>query len=127
MTVKANINGINELDFPSGVSSVSTSNGVTTINLSSASWSIININVSSSPYAALGYQQIMVDTSGGDVTVNLPSVTGQKPVGVFKTTSDANTVTVVPASGMINGESNIVIDSEGNSIETWPDGTNWWL
>lgn len=33
-TVKVNLEGINELDFPSGVSSATTSNGVTTINLS---------------------------------------------------------------------------------------------
>lgn len=32
-TVKVNINGINELDFPTGVVSAATSDGVTTITL----------------------------------------------------------------------------------------------
>ncbi len=32
-TVKVNISGINELDFPTGVSSATTTNGITTINL----------------------------------------------------------------------------------------------
>jgi hypothetical protein len=91
------------------------------------SWTITNITFSNSPYSATGYQQIMVNTSGGNVTVNLPSVAGGKPVGVFKTTSDANTVTVVPASGLINGAANVVISGYGNSIEAWPDSVNWWL
>ena len=69
----------------------------------------------------------MVDTSGGAVSVTLPSVSGAQPVGVIKTTSDANTVTVTPASGTINAKANLVIQHQGDSLETYPDGTNWWL
>jgi len=90
-------------------------------------WVKKNISFSDSPYTAVGWQQLMVDTSGGNVAITLPAVTGGFPVGVTKTTSDANTVTVTPASGNLGGLSNTVLDSQGLSAEMWPDGTNWWF
>lgn len=44
-TVKVNLSGIDELDFPSGVSSATTSDGVTTINLSGGGTGIIGIGI----------------------------------------------------------------------------------
>jgi len=91
------------------------------------SWTVVNKSYSDSPYTATGYQQVMVDASGGAVVVNLPSVTGGQPVKVTKIDSSANLVTLTPASGNIENNATLSLAYQGDAAETFPDGTNWWL
>jgi len=94
------------------------------ITAAGSAWTIVS---KSANYTAHGYEQVMVSTTGGSVTITLPSVAGGKPVQVTKITSDANLVTVTPASGNIDSLSSLSISQQGESIDTMPDGTNWWL
>jgi hypothetical protein len=70
---------------------------------------------------------VMVNASGGPVIVNLPSVAGGQPVQVTKVDSSANLVTLTPASGTINTYPTFSLTTQGDTADTAPDGTNWWL
>lgn len=78
-------------------------------------------------YTAAGYEHVFVDSTLGNIVITLPAVTGGKPVQVTKISVDTNTVTVTPASGLIDGLTNFSIRQRGESIDTAPDGTNWWI
>ncbi len=75
---------------------------------------ITNIAFAASPYTVLATDSIItVDTSGGNVVINLPSITTIGAVGrlltFVKVTGDTNTVTLTPSSG------DSVIDGTANS------------
>ena len=73
---------------------------------------------------------ILVDTSGGAVTVTLPAVTGtnQKTYVIKKSTNSANNITVAtPGSETIDGSATSTVS--GTSYESKKyisDGANWW-
>jgi len=58
---------------------------------------ITDVNFAASPYSAASLNRwLAVDTSGGNVTINLPAVASNSGVEfmIVKTTSDSNTVTI---------------------------------
>ena len=65
---------------------------------------------------------LQVDAASANITVTLPSPTGNRRRRVIKTDSSANTVTVV---GTINGVSNYTLASQYDRVEVEPTGTAW--
>lgn len=66
MLTKINLNGIDELDFPTGVDSASTSGGVTTINLSASST----------------HSEMLTDGNGNLIFASTPTMGGDLIVAV---------------------------------------------
>lgn len=83
----------------------------------------------SSNYTASIYEFVLVDASGGNVTITLPSPGDDVIVGVKKTDSSSNTVTIAtPGSETIDGSSSIstsdqyatrIITSDGSNFQQW--------
>jgi hypothetical protein len=70
---------------------------------------------------------ILGDATGGNINVTLtPALIGQIYV-VKKKDATANTVTLTPASGNIDGVANKVINAQYTTIRAQWDGTNWWI
>lgn len=90
-------------------------------------WKIVVKGFVDSPYTAGGYESVMVDTSGGDFVLNLPAASNDNPVQMTKITPDSHIATAVPASGTIDGVSSFSIEEQGESLDMFPDGANWWL
>lgn len=89
-----------------GVFEFSYDGGTTWSSLSGAPGTPLIVTHAMSPYTVTAAQSILeVDSSGGNVVINLPAISG-KPflVEVTKATGDANTVSVTPnGSDTING------------------------
>ena len=78
----------------------------------------IAVTVADSPITALAGKYYIVDTSGGAVTINMPSiaVVGQPTnIGVRKATTDLNAITVNPnGADTIDGASSYTVQAVGN-------------
>lgn len=68
---------------------------------------------------------IAVDTSGGNVVINLPSIAGLTlpfTIGIKKTTGDANTVTINRnGTDTINGAASLVVSDQNGGVTLIPD------
>lgn len=82
--------------------------------------------ISSSGRTALPGQATPVDTSAGSLTVLIPSpaATKRKTLVLIKTSS-ANTLTVQPVSGAINGAASLAITAIGARV-LYSDGEGYW-
>ena len=86
--------------------------------------------VSAAYTAKLSDSVILVDTSGGAITITLPIVLGtkQKTYTIKKSTNSANNITVAtPGSETIDGSATSTVS--GTSYESKKyisDGSNWW-
>lgn len=72
-------------------------------------------------------KHITVDTSGGAVSLTLPSLGASNDgwtIWVTKTTSDANAVTVV---GTVNGSANPTVGSQYEHVKVWWNGSAWYM
>lgn len=76
-----------------------------------------------------GDSGILVDTSGGNVTITLPTAVGlTQQFTIKKKSSDANTVTVATSGGQtIDGVSTFVIATQYQSIDVGGDGSNYFI
>ncbi len=89
------------------------------------------VTKTTSPYTANQETNILVDTSSGSVTINLPA-TADTQVGrtykITKTTSDTNSV-IITRNGVqtINGATTFSLILQYDSIEIVLDGTNWFI
>ncbi|HMY72461.1 MAG TPA: hypothetical protein PLQ88_11565 [Blastocatellia bacterium] len=76
---------------------------------------------------------ILVNTGGGNITITLttPAAGEYNNFTIKKTTTDANTITLSPASGQIDGAASEVfsgvVGSAGEAAQIVWDGTNWWI
>lgn len=74
---------------------------------------------------------LLASTAGGSytITINTPSAGQRVMFAVKKTTTDANAITLSPASGTINGAASYifsgVVGSSGETVWFIWDGTNW--
>ena len=82
-TIKINLQGINELDFPSGVTSATTSDGVTTINIATGGGTVTSVAL----------------TMPGEFSVAGSPITGSGTFAVTKANQSANTAFLGPVSG----------------------------
>lgn len=67
-----------------------------------------NVNHASSPVTAVAGDYIRCDTSGGTIAITVPSALRSK-VSVKKLTGDANSITLTPDAGTIDGAATQVI------------------
>lgn len=95
-----------------------------------ASFSVItyNIDSSDSPYTiaeAGGFVNVFADTSGGSITVNLPTMSSFTGVINIKKTAAGNTLTIEPAGAeTIDGAANLAVTTNNASTQIVSDGTN---
>lgn len=70
---------------------------------------------------------ILVDTAGGNVVVTLPDpATMQQAPYIVKTTSDANTVTILHSGTTINGSANYVLSDQWEGVQIAFDDYNFY-
>ena len=70
---------------------------------------------------------ILVDTAGGNVVVTLPDpATMQQAPYIVKTTSDANTVTILRSGTTINGSANYVLSDQWEGVQIAFDDYNFY-
>lgn len=82
------------------------------------------------PYSASVGEDVIVDASGGDVTVNLPAASGNsgQTILVKKTDSSVNTVTIDGnGTETIDGNLTLVISNQYDSYELVSDGSGWYV
>lgn len=95
-----------------------------------ASFAVItyNIDSSDSPYTIAesgGFINIFADTSGGNITVNLPTMATFTGVINIKKLGAGNTLTIEPAgSETIDGAANKAVTSDNENTQIVSDGTN---
>lgn len=96
-----------------------------------ANYMVKRITVADSPYTVdlLTDDIVEVDSSGGVVTVNMPTATGNqgRTVDVVKVSVDVNIVTITPAGGQtIQGQANLQIDQPDTAATLYGStATNW--
>lgn len=85
--------------------------------------------LTASGLVGLGDGFILVDTTGGAVTVTLPdpsTVIGRQFM-VKRTTAGANACTVVATTGNVEGAASFSVDIQYESNVFKSDGTNYWI
>lgn len=81
-----------------------------------------------SNYTASTNELVLVDASAGAVTVTQPSPEEGKPVGVEKTDTSSNTVTISPnGNENVNYGSSEDLAAQGESVDLVSDGTDWYV
>jgi len=68
---------------------------------------------------------IFADASSGNISITLTTIEGQELM-IKKTDSSSNTVTIIPSSGNIEGNSSLTLSSQYEYYRLYCDGTNWW-
>lgn len=86
--------------------------------------SSLNIVHKTANYTAANGDVVLVDASGGAVSITLPAATENNSVYVKKIDSSANTVTIV---GTIDTGTNLVISAQYAAYAVAADGTDWWV
>ena len=88
-------------------------------------WTVKSVSAN---YTAADGEIVLVDASGGAVTITLPSPSAGARVRVKKTDASTNTVTVSPsATETIDGASSHTISKQYETYEYVSDGTNWFI
>ncbi len=98
-TVKVNINGIHELDFPSGVSSATTVDGVTTINLSGGGGGGVSGSGTTGFVPVWTGATALGDSHVDDGVTTSGTVTSSEPVSVISLAIGSNIVIPTTATG----------------------------
>jgi len=88
---------------------------------------ITNVVSVTSNYTASVGDVVLVDASGGAVTITLPSPSSGAVVNVKKVDSSTNAVTIDGGGANIDGQPSIQITTQYESYTLVSDGTNWWI
>jgi hypothetical protein len=88
---------------------------------------ISHVNVTSNTTLSAATTFVTVDATSGNITITLAAASNLKPIYVKRTDSSANTVTIQPASGTIDGGSTYAIVAQYEAATFVPDGTNFWV
>lgn len=138
--VKVNISGINELDFPDGVSSATTSDGVTTINLTGGGSSIVSTagltadGGSSTPSTGVkGYIQIpfagtiigwsLIANVSGTLAMDIWKVSSSAPPTAPTIPTSANIISASAGPSLSSAQSSSVGSS---GVSTWTTAVSQW-
>lgn len=80
-------------------------------------------------YAAVLFDFVLADASGGAVTVTVPSAatSRDKMVAIKRVSVLGGVVVVASSGGLIEGLSSLVLDSFGDLAMLLSDGIDWWL
>lgn len=104
--------------------------GWSALGSGSATRTVVTKAVGDSPYTASVGEDVLVNASGGAVTVNLPTASGISGQSIYvkKQDSSGNTVTIDGnSSETIDGSLTLVISVQYNGFELVSDGTNWYI
>ena len=76
-----------------------------------------------------GNKTYFMDTSGGDVTLTLPSAGPSAGIEykVKRTTAGVNSLTITALSGNIDGTASIGVSVQYDCLQIVSDGSNWWI
>lgn len=88
--------------------------------------------VADSPYTTLATDEMVFwNCVGGNCTQNLPTPVGAlgRTLIVKRTDTSANTLTLTPAAGQVEGAASYVVAGGANraSVTLMSDGSNWWV
>jgi hypothetical protein len=78
-------------------------------------------------YTAVSGNLVICTTTAGGFTVTLPPPTVDSTVSIKKVSTDRNNITVAPSTGLIDGDSTLLIGDFGSCADLAADGTNWWI
>ena len=88
----------------------------------------VTVNFAASPFAADNEGRLLVDTTAGAVTINLPTAVGiiGRQIGIMKTDSVANEV-IIDGNGSETIEGNLTasLGAKNNFVLLESDGANW--
>lgn len=85
-------------------------------------------NTVSSNHTLENYETLLVDASGGNVTITLPSVGNDVQVNIKKIDSSSNTVTIAtPNTETIDGENSKTISNQYTNLTITSDGSNYFI
>jgi hypothetical protein len=124
--------GVNTVTVDNGGGAASTLAVIGTTNTQQRIHAFTSKNFAASPYTT-GTQDETVfwDCSGGNCTQNLPTPVGAggRTLIVKRTDTSANTLTLTPAAGQVEGGASYVIAGGANrvSITLMSDNANWWV
>jgi hypothetical protein len=91
-------------------------------------YNVVSKTSADSPYSASNRDYILADASGGAITVTVPSPSSNSYIGIKKTDSSANVVTVQQnAAETIDGQTSITLEGQNEYVELVSDGTNWYI
>lgn len=68
---------------------------------------------------------LQVDATADNITITLPSPTGNRRRRVIKTDASANTVTITAGTNLINGVTSHILSVRYGNITVEPTGTSW--
>jgi hypothetical protein len=80
-----------------------------------------NASVASDDYT------LLVDSSAGNVTITVDSSIAKRVINVKKISSDANTVTITPTSGSIDGSASFAFTTQWQNVQLQSNGTNLFI
>lgn len=103
-------------------------NGLDTLTITaSSSLTVVSVSGTYNATQTSGEYLLMCDASGGNVTVNLPTASGNTAkFEIHKLDSSSNTVTVDPASTeLIKGDSTLVISYQFSTATIVSSGSAW--
>lgn len=83
------------------------------------------VTVSTNTVLTTGNTVVLVNAAGGNRTITLPAPTAGKILHIKKIDSSLNTVSIVPASGTIEGASSKILYTQYDSVIIVSDGTNF--
>lgn len=94
---------------------------------SSGGSSSVNVATKTSNYTLTSSNDVVLaDTSGGNVTLTLPTAVGVSKLFTLKKIASANTMTIATTSAQtIDGSSSIAITAQYESITVASDNSNW--
>jgi hypothetical protein len=79
-------------------------------------------------YTAVNKEVVLVDASGGGVTINLPASPNDGDfIDIKKTDSSSNTVTISGNGNNVDGVANVYLYVQYESICIVSDGSNWFI
>jgi hypothetical protein len=124
----ASVNEI--LDSGDDISAASTDDQLATASLiydelQEIATQLVDIKPISSDSTATAGDVALVDTAGGDVTIDLQEAVNST-ITIKKMTADGNDV-IVTANGTLDGAAQIVLDTQYQSVTLVCDGTDWYV
>lgn len=96
----------------------------------SSTRTVVSKAVGDSPYSANIDEDVLVDASGGDVTINLPTAVGNTGQSIFVKKQDSSGNDVIidgNSTETIDGQLTLTINVQYDGYELMSNGTNWYI
>jgi hypothetical protein len=124
--------GVNTVTVDNGGGAAATLSVLGTTQTQRRIHGALSKTVADSPYTTLATDEMIFwNCVGGNCTQNLPTPVGAlgRTLIVKRTDTTANTLTLTPAAGQVEGGASLVVAGGANraSITLMSDGSNWWV